>query len=250
MRPFNHPLALFVICLVGAILPARAEEVVRLIQPKPVIELFTSQGCSSCPAADVLLGEYARRGDVVALSMPVDYWDYLGWKDTLASAKFTARQREYAAHRGDGQIYTPQIVVDGAARVVGSDRATVDKAVTSAVSRCKSSPITIGLSMGRTTMQIALDIGPTAPATELEGTVWVAVVRPEVPVAIQRGENRGKTVIYHNVVRELIPVGLWSGGSARLKLDRSAIMTSPGERSAVIVQQGKGGPIIAGGWFE
>jgi hypothetical protein len=182
--------------------------------------------------------------------MPVDYWDYLGWKDTLASAKFTARQREYAAHRGDGQIYTPQIVVDGAARVVGSDRATVDKAVTSAVSRCKSSPITIGLSMGRTTMQIALDIGPTAPATELEGTVWVAVVRPEVPVAIQRGENRGKTVIYHNVVRELIPVGLWSGGSARLKLDRSAIMTSPGERSAVIVQQGKGGPIIAGGWFE
>ena len=250
MHQFTHRLALVLFGLVAVASPAPAEDAVRLIQPKPVIELFTSQGCSSCPAADVLLGEYARRGDVVALSMPVDYWDYLGWKDTLANAKFTARQREYAARRGDGQVYTPQIVVDGSARVVGSDRATVAKAVTSAATRCKSSPITIGLSMGRTTMQIALDIGPTAPATELEGTVWVAVVRPEVPVAIQRGENRGKTVIYHNVVRELIPVGLWSGGATRLKLDRSAIMTSPGERSAAIVQQGKGGPIIAAGWFE
>jgi len=250
MHQSTQPLAFLLFCLVGVAMPARADDPVRLIQPKPVIELFTSQGCSSCPAADALLGEYALRGDVVALSMPVDYWDYLGWKDTLASAKFTARQREYAAHRGDGQVYTPQIVVDGSARAVGSDGAAVAKAVSSAATRCKSSPITIGLSMGRNTMQIALDVGPTAPATELEGTVWVAVVRPEVPVSIQRGENRGKTVIYHNVVRELIPVGLWSGGATSLKLDRSAIMTSPGERSAVIVQQGKGGPIIAAGWFE
>ena len=89
--------------------------------PRPVVELFTSQGCSSCPAADALLGQLAKRDDVIALSFSVDYWDYLGWKDTLANPKFTERQRAYAKARGDGAIYTPQVIVNGVAHVNGSD---------------------------------------------------------------------------------------------------------------------------------
>ena len=96
---------------------------------KVVLELFTSQGCSSCPPADALLESYTKRDDVIALSVPVDYWDRLGWKDTFASREFTLRQQEYASARGDGQVYTPQIVVSGSAHVVGSSRSSIDDAI-------------------------------------------------------------------------------------------------------------------------
>ena len=94
--------------------------------PAAVVELFTSQGCSSCPPADAILAELARRPDIVALTFPVDYWDYLGWKDTLAHPLFTARQRAYAHARGDRQVYTPQMVVNGTKPCIGSDRAQID----------------------------------------------------------------------------------------------------------------------------
>src|SRR6266436_6394550 len=96
--------------------PAQAE-------PRGVIELFTSQGCSSCPAADKLLGELAADPSLVAISVPIDYWDYLGWKDTLADHRNTARQKAYAHTRGDGQVYTPQVVVNGSLHALGSDKA-------------------------------------------------------------------------------------------------------------------------------
>jgi hypothetical protein len=225
---------------------AAAGETVGAQKPLPVIELFTSQGCSSCPVADQLFAQYAKRSDVVALSFNVDYWDYLGWKDTLANPKFTARQREYAAKRGDGNVYTPQVVVDGRTHTVGSDASSIETAVQSAQKRCKTSPVGLTLSVEKSVMQISIRSESAEPQS---GTVWVAVVRPEVPVTIARGENRGRTVTYHNVVRELIPVGLWSGTSTTMTLDASAILSSPGERSAVIVQQGKGGPVVAAGWF-
>src|SRR3954465_4516526 len=97
--------------------------------PRAVVELFTSQGCSSCPAADKLLGELAKDPSVIALSMPIDYWDYLGWKDTLADARFSARQKAYSHVRGDRDVYTPQVVVNGSAHVVGSDRAGIEGAI-------------------------------------------------------------------------------------------------------------------------
>ena len=97
--------------------------------PVTVIELFTSQGCSSCPTADALLESYADRPDVVALTLPVDYWDYLGWKDTLASPKFSARQRTYAKARGDGRVYTPQVVINGLQHAVGSSATDIDRAI-------------------------------------------------------------------------------------------------------------------------
>ena len=95
-------------------------------EPRAVIELFTSQGCSSCPAADKLLGELAADPSLVPISVPIDYWDYLGWKDTLADPRNTARQKAYAHVRGDGQVYTPQVVVNGSLHVLGSDRAAIE----------------------------------------------------------------------------------------------------------------------------
>src|SRR3954447_19879395 len=99
-------------------------------EPRAVIELFTSQGCSSCPAADKLLGELAADPSLVPISVPIDYWDYLGWKDTLAAPRHTARQKAYAHVRGDGQVYTPQAVVNGSIHVLGSDKAAIEHAIT------------------------------------------------------------------------------------------------------------------------
>ena len=98
-------------------------------EPRAVIELFTSQGCSSCPAADRLLGELAGDPSLVSVSVPVDYWDYLGWKDTLAGPRNTARQKAYAHARGDGQVYTPQVVVNGSLHALGSDKAAIELAI-------------------------------------------------------------------------------------------------------------------------
>ena len=92
-------------------------------EPRGVIELFTSQGCSSCPAADKLVGELALDPSLVSISLPIDYWDYLGWKDTLADPRNTARQKAYSKVRGDREVYTPQVVVNGSVHALGSDRA-------------------------------------------------------------------------------------------------------------------------------
>src|SRR3954471_14057381 len=114
--------------------PARAE-------PRAVIELFTSQGCSSCPAADKLIAEYSRDPSVIALSLAVDYWDYLGWKDTLALSGHSNRQRAYAKVRGDRQVYTPQVVIDGAVHALGSDKAAIERAILQI--REQSSPLSL-----------------------------------------------------------------------------------------------------------
>src|ERR1700733_16192445 len=115
--------ALGVCAIVAVVRPAVAAE------PRAVIELFTSQGCSSCPPADKVIGELAKDPSVIALSMPIDYWDYLGWKDTLADARFSARQKAYSQMRGDREVYTPQVVINGQAHVIGSDRAGIESAI-------------------------------------------------------------------------------------------------------------------------
>src|SRR5512135_1957872 len=114
--------ALGVCAIIAVIRPADAD-------PRAVVELFTSQGCSSCPPADKIIGELSNDPSIIAMSMPIDYWDYLGWKDTLADARFSARQRAYSRMRGDREVYTPQVVVNGSAHVIGSDRAGIEDAI-------------------------------------------------------------------------------------------------------------------------
>ncbi|HJU31101.1 MAG TPA: DUF1223 domain-containing protein [Hyphomicrobiaceae bacterium] len=213
-------------------------------QPKPVVELFTSQGCSSCPSADAVLAKLANRDDVIALSLPVDYWDYLGWKDTLASPKFSERQRAYAHARGDGAIYTPQAVVNGLAHLNGADEASISRTVEKTAKSLASGYVPIKLTETKEQRLIVEAGSAQDGGTAKAATLWLAVVATNVTVPITRGENQGRTVTYANVVRELMPIGMWNGKPMTVQLERHSFMRPGADRCAVFLQQGKAGPII------
>jgi hypothetical protein len=212
-------------------------------QARAVIELFTSQGCSSCPAADAVLGRLADRDDLIAISLPVDYWDYLGWKDTLAKPKFSERQKAYAKMLGDGMAYTPQAVVNGAIHVNGSDEHKVEGAIDKMAKAFAASNVPVRLSEVAGKLVVEVGAAPQGVAAK-EATVWLAVIAKSVDVTITRGENKGKTVTYSNVVRDLLPIGTWSGKAMSVQLERHSFMHDGAERCAVLVQQGRAGPIV------
>jgi len=177
-------------------------------EPRAVIELFTSQGCSSCPAADKVLGELSRDPSLVTMSLPVDYWDYLGWKDTLALHGHSDRQRAYAEVRGDREVYTPQIVVNGVVHVLGSDKAAIEKAIaqTRRDSAVLALPVNLAIADGKVTVNV-----PAAKDEHRSGEVWLCPVTSKISVEIGRGENHNRTLTYHNVVRRWVKLGDWSG---------------------------------------
>jgi hypothetical protein len=211
--------------------------------PLTVVELFTSQGCSSCPSADALLAKLATRADVLALSLSVDYWDYLGWKDTLANPKFAERQKAYKSALGVSMIYTPMMVVSGLTQVNGSDEEKVLLAIekSARIVAATRVPLRFVAKDGHLVIEAGAMKQNGHPK---DATLWLAPIAKSVEVPIGRGENRGKTVTYYNVVRELIPVGMWSGDPMTVQLDRSSVMRPGAERCAALLQQGRGGPII------
>jgi hypothetical protein len=214
-----------------------------------VIELFTSQGCSSCPPADEILGELAKRSDVVALTLPVDYWDYLGWRDTLASHAFTERQRSYALARGDGQVYTPQVVVNGMAHAVGSRLADIEAAVEATRNQSSAWQSAIGLKLEGD--EIVIDVGSApAGAVVADGRILLAMITASVEVPITKGENRGQTVTYYNVVRKLTQIGTWTGSPQALRLAKSEYMFEGSDGCTVLLQSGSAGPIVAAARLE
>jgi hypothetical protein len=231
--------ALGVCAIVAVIRPAHAE-------PKAVVELFTSQGCSSCPPADKVLGELAKDPSVIALSMPIDYWDYLGWKDTLADSRFSARQKAYSHMRGDRDVYTPQVIVNGAAHVIGSDRARIEGAIkdTGKTDNVMSLPVTMTLSGKQLTVSVAAAKSEGTPAS---GEIWLCSISKAVPISIARGENRGREVVYHNVVRNLLKVGDWNGNPGSWTVPLDSVMRDGIDAAAVLVQDGsrdKPGPML------
>ena len=165
-----------------------------------MIELFTSQGCSSCPPADKLAGELARDPSLVVMSLPIDYWDYLGWKDTLAIPGHTKRQRAYSKSRGDREVYTPQVVVNGTTHVLGSDKDAIEHAI--AQTRKQPGTLSLAVSLSVTGEQIS-DHGAGRQGRRDQGEIWLCPITKNVPVTIGRGENSGHTITYHNVVRQL-----------------------------------------------
>jgi hypothetical protein len=219
-----------------AAIPARSAN-----EPKALVELFTSQGCSSCPNADAVLGKLANRDDVIALSLSVDYWDYLGWKDTLASPKFSERQRAYAHARGDGAIYTPQAVVNGQTHLNGTDEALIRRTIGKAPG---AGYVPIKLSETKEQRLVVETGSAEAGTTAKDATLWLAVVAGNVTVPITRGENQGRTITYNNVVRELMPIGMWNGKPMTVQLERHSFMRPGADRCAVFLQQGKAGPIL------
>ncbi|HTP91043.1 MAG TPA: DUF1223 domain-containing protein [Xanthobacteraceae bacterium] len=220
-------------CLIAAIVIA--SYTLADAEPRALLELFTSQGCSSCPPADKLLGELANDPSLVALSVPIDYWDYLGWKDTLASPAHSARQRAYARVRGDRQVYTPQIVVNGSMHVLGSDRAAVERVIAQTDQKPGIMSLPVLLSLGGANLTVKVR---AAESENPGGEVWLCPLTKSVPVAIGRGENHGRTVTYHNVVRRWVKLGDWSGTDAIWSVPMSEIKSDDIDAAAVMVQEG------------
>jgi hypothetical protein len=192
-------------------------------EPRAVIELFTSQGCSSCPPADKLLGELAHDSTLVTMSLPVDYWDYLGWKDTLALHGHSTRQHAYAEARGDLAVYTPQVVVNGIVHVLGSDKAAIEKAIaqTDRTAAPLKLPVTVTVADGKVTVNV-----PAAKDGHDSGEVWLCPITGKIPVKIGRGENHGRTLTYTNVVRRWVKLGDWSGKAERFGVPLSSLASS------------------------
>jgi hypothetical protein len=203
--------------------------------PRAVIELFTSQGCSSCPPADRLLAQMANDPSVIPLSLPIDYWDYLGWKDTLALAGHANRQRAYSRVRGDRDVYTPQAVINGSAQALGSDHTAIERAITQsrANSQTLSLPLTLAIANGQLTVS-----APAATSEVAQGEVWLCPVTRSVEVAIGRGENSGHTFTYHNVVRRWIKLGDWNGQPATWSIPVAKFKTDGVDAVAVVLQNG------------
>src|ERR1700741_5395683 len=160
--------SLGVCAIIAVIRPAHAD-------PRAVVELFTSQGCSSCPPADPVMGELAKDPSVIALSMPIDYWDYLGWKDTLADSRFSARQKAYSRMRGDREVYTPQAVINGQVHVIGSDLAGIENAIgtTAKEAGVMSVPVTMTQSGKQITVSVA---AAKKPPLATHGEVWICSI--------------------------------------------------------------------------
>jgi len=214
-----------------------------------VLELFTSQGCSSCPPADALLAELGKRPGLVTLSYSVDYWNYLGWHDTLASPANSERQREYARMRGDGKVYTPQIVVDGLTHVNGSNEAAIEMAMRSAAIRLKDAKVPVTMHAEGDTLVIGIGAAPDN-SDKRDATVWLAIAKEMETVSITRGENRGKKLSYSHPVRDLSPVGMWKGEAMTLKLPLKDLKTMGGDCLVALLQVENGGPILGAAEYD
>lgn len=201
--------------------PASAEE------PLAVVELFTSQGCSSCPPADAFLGELSVRHDVLALAYHVDYWDYIGWKDIYANPAYTQRQRAYARRFDLSYIYTPQMVVNGHFETSGNKRRALLQVIEQEIRAV--SEITLSVRGG----QIVLD----GPQQDQAVALYQVTYLKEEKTKIRRGENRGKTLSEYNIVTELAELSEWRGGSLVLDLPENL---SPKEYGKALFLQRKG----------
>ena len=173
----------------------------------------------------------------------MDYWDYLGWRDTLASPKYSNRQRAYALSRRDGEVYTPQVVVNGVTHVVGSDQRAIERAIRRTQRSLNS--YGVPLKVWAEGNELIIEAGAAPEGKKVSGTIWLALIKKEASVAIRRGENRGKRITYHNVVRDLTPIGKYSGKPVTLTLPKRDLMRYGADGCTVLLQADDTGPIIA-----
>jgi hypothetical protein len=202
-----------------------------------VVELFQSQGCSDCPPAQEDLNRLADRPDILALSYGVTYWDYLGWKDSFAAPQFTQRQQDYSDRNHGIGVATPQYWVNGRQTVLGANSLRVSQLIDQASSSAATS-----LSVAGSNLTIGAGIAPSGGAD-----VWLVRYDPRtIQVAIRAGENAGRTIAHRDIVRQLIRIGRWTGMPQMIALPEGA---TQGLKSAVLVQAGVGGPILAAAKF-
>jgi hypothetical protein len=204
-------------------------------RPPVVVELYTAQGCASCGEANAYVAKLAERKDVLALTFPVDYWDYLGWADTFAKPEFAERQKAYVAKLSLREPYTPQVVVDGRAEAAGLKSDRVEMLVREAERAPRDPPDIRFIGPRR------VDVG-YGRAPKGGGEVWLIRYDPrEQDVAVKSGDNRGQTIEHKNVVREVKRLGSWRGKPAAYRLPE---VTDDGLKSVIILQAGRGGRVL------
>lgn len=216
--------------------PAFAESDAAM--PPVVVELFTSQGCNSCPPAEAFLNELADEEGIIALELHVDYWDYIGWADPFANPEITQRQRDYASALALRYVYTPQMVIDGRLNVVGSHRQQVRAAIGQSTLRGK--PIAVEF----TETDGGKIVIPAGHSPDGGATVWLAIYDGLHETEVKRGENRGKTLKNRHVVRELEELAVWTGERLEIPVDLARVAALGRAGCAILVQQGRTGPII------
>jgi hypothetical protein len=233
-------LAILLVCVA-----ARADQPVpATVDDMPVVvELFTSQGCSSCPPADAYLGKLADRHDILPLAFHVNYWDYIGWKDPFASAIATERQYSYGHALGLNMVYTPQMVVGGTHDAVGSDENAVSRAIEMDASRPKLKLTVVRDESGA--YRVEIPAGPAASAA----TVWLALFDHAHKTPVARGENSGTTLIEYNIVREWRKIGDWNGKAEQIALNLTP-ESDEYDACAVVVQEGGYGAIRGAASFR
>jgi hypothetical protein len=261
IRPFCRParrsfwwrFALAAILLAPGLYPIAARAAM-MAEPVVVVELFTSQGCSSCPPADAFLGELAQRKGMLVLAYHVDYWNYMGWKDIFSSPEMTQRQRAYAHRLGHRYVYTPQMVVDGTAQEEGAARPKIEKLLVEArkainkkyairISRGGVNEVKIGLPARKPMEKKASDGNPEAKVKT--ATLWLVAYDDKHTTEILKGENRGKTLDYYNVVRSYKPVATWEGKPLEVVLNLAQEIAAGYKNCAVLLQAENTGRIIA-----
>ncbi|HQY74966.1 MAG TPA: DUF1223 domain-containing protein [Aestuariivirga sp.] len=205
-----------------------------------IVELFTSQGCSSCPPADAYFKALKDQPDVVALSYHVDYWDYLGWRDTLGSPECSQRQYDYAKSRGDKNVYTPQTIINGGGHFVGSQRARVSSGIDVARSETETNWVDMEMTHNNTDISISIPAGKPIS----EATLWLMAFTPHVSTEIKKGENAGHTVDYFNVVRKMVPAGMWHGEAAKIVLPKGSVVPESCKGWVALLQEGTVGRVI------
>ncbi len=205
-----------------------------------IVELFTSQGCSSCPPADAYFKVLKEQPDVVALSYHVDYWDYLGWRDTLGSPECSQRQYDYAKSRGDKNVYTPQTIINGGKHFVGSQRVRVSGGIDAARSEDATDWVDLEMTDNSTDVSITIPAGNPMK----EATLWLLAFAPAVSTEIKKGENAGSTIDYYNVVRKLVPAGMWHGEAAKIVLPKGSVVPETCKGWVALLQEGKVGRVI------
>ena len=211
---------------------ARAQE--GTARPKAVVELFTSQGCTSCPPADEMLSEMAAAGEVVALAYHVDYWDYLGWSDTLASPENTARQQEYSKVFGKRSVYTPQAVINGRVPLNGAKRAKVEGAIERMSGGEHGMSVDVSIAYQDEVMVVE-----TGKAVHPVGDAQIVIVyyAPISTVDIEQGRNGGRRFVYSNSVLGFHSAGMWDGRETRIELPMSEFTKKGAGGCAVLLQQ-------------
>ena len=187
--------------LAGMLATANAVEIVK---PKAVVELFTSQGCHSCPPADKVISEFAAAKEVLGIGIHVDYWDYLGWKDKFASKSNTQRQYDYAKVLRERQVYTPQAIINGQVHEVGSRKARIEHLIAKLHQDGRGLTVPVNVSIEDDTMAIAIPQDSSAP----DATLYLFSMNRTQSVEIANGENGGKTLEYHNILRDIQPLGM------------------------------------------